>query len=173
MLRIMSLVLVLLFTFRLTAQEVTPAALVGSWEGALDAGALKLRIGFVLKENDKKELAGTMFSIDQGNVAIALDKTIIKGREVRLQMTRQGISYIGTLNEAGDTLTGHWLQGLGKLPLTLKKVPGLTRLNRPQEPKPPFPYQSEEVTYENADAKVKLAGTLTLPSRYCANSRLL
>ncbi|MFO0812993.1 MAG: alpha/beta fold hydrolase [Gemmatales bacterium] len=162
--RIISVLAALFLAFPLAAQEVTSGMLVGSWEGALDAGAMKLRIGFVLKENDKKELTGTMFSIDQGNVAITLDKTVIKGREVRLQMTRQGISYIGTLNDAGDTLTGHWLQGLGKLPLTLKKVPGLTKLNRPQEPKPPFPYRSEDVTYENTDAKVKLAGTLTLPA---------
>ncbi len=32
---------------------------------------------------------------------------------------------------------------------------------RPQEPKPPFPYQVEEVTFENGD--VTLAGTLTIP----------
>ena len=34
---------------------------------------------------------------------------------------------------------------------------------RPQTPKPPFPYRSEEVTYENKAGGVKLAGTLTLP----------
>jgi uncharacterized protein len=39
----------------------------------------------------------------------------------------------------------------------------ITKLNRPQEPKPPFPYRAEEVSYENAGAKVKLAGTLTIP----------
>src|SRR5581483_11705315 len=37
-------------------------------------------------------------------------------------------------------------------------------LTRPQEPKPPFPYRSEEVTYKNTKSDVKLAGTLTLPS---------
>ena len=45
--------------------------------------------------------------------------------------------------------------------------------NRPHTPKAPFPYSSEEVTFENAAAKdlkvkenppnVKLAGALTLP----------
>ncbi len=34
---------------------------------------------------------------------------------------------------------------------------------RPQEPKKPYPYVEEEVTYENTKAKVKFAGTLTLP----------
>ena len=35
---------------------------------------------------------------------------------------------------------------------------------RPQEPKPPFPYKSEEVTFANPKAKdVRLAGTLIIP----------
>ncbi len=37
------------------------------------------------------------------------------------------------------------------------------RPNRPQEPKPPFPYNEEEVSYENSNADVTLSGTLTLP----------
>jgi pimeloyl-ACP methyl ester carboxylesterase len=38
-----------------------------------------------------------------------------------------------------------------------------TALNRPQEPKKPYPYDEEEVDYENKRDGVKLAGTLTLP----------
>ena len=34
---------------------------------------------------------------------------------------------------------------------------------RPQQPKPPYPYREEEVTFDNREAKIKLAGTLTLP----------
>jgi uncharacterized protein len=34
---------------------------------------------------------------------------------------------------------------------------------RPQEPVPPFPYESLDVTYEGADADIQLAGTLTRP----------
>jgi pimeloyl-ACP methyl ester carboxylesterase len=37
------------------------------------------------------------------------------------------------------------------------------RKARPQEPKRPFPYGEEEVSYENQKANAKLAGTLTLP----------
>src|SRR5215468_797655 len=36
-------------------------------------------------------------------------------------------------------------------------------LNRPQEPKKPYPYDEEEVSYENKRDGVKLAGTLTFP----------
>jgi pimeloyl-ACP methyl ester carboxylesterase len=34
---------------------------------------------------------------------------------------------------------------------------------RPQTPRPPFPYQVQDVTYDNAGAHVRLAGILTLP----------
>lgn len=34
---------------------------------------------------------------------------------------------------------------------------------RPQEPRPPFPYRTEEVTFENPEAGITLAGTLTMP----------
>ncbi len=35
--------------------------------------------------------------------------------------------------------------------------------SRPQDPKPPFPYDEIEVTYENKSAGITLSGTLTLP----------
>lgn len=37
-------------------------------------------------------------------------------------------------------------------------------VNRPQEPRPPFPYRSEEVVFENPAAGITLAGTLTIPA---------
>jgi dipeptidyl aminopeptidase/acylaminoacyl peptidase len=49
------------------------------------------------------------------------------------------------------SVSGSWL---GKLS---------TGLNRPQEPKPPFPYTSEDVTFTNDKFNIRIAGTLTLP----------
>lgn len=37
-------------------------------------------------------------------------------------------------------------------------------IKRPQEPLKPYPYLSEEVTFQNTQASITLAGTLTLPS---------
>ncbi|HTU61076.1 MAG TPA: alpha/beta fold hydrolase, partial [Polyangiales bacterium] len=60
-------------------------------------------------------------------------------------------SFAGTLSLAGASF-----------PLEL--VPSeIVRPARPQEPKPPFPYDVEEVSYDNAAAGVHLAGTLTTP----------
>jgi pimeloyl-ACP methyl ester carboxylesterase len=69
----------------------------------------------------------------------------------------------GTLNKEGSEIAGQFKQAGASFPLTLKRVARPTMLNRPQEPKPPFPYDEEEVSYENKRDGVKLAGTLTLP----------
>jgi uncharacterized protein len=46
----------------------------------------------------------------------------------------------------------------------VKRVNTAIEILRPQEPKKPYPYLEEEVIYENREAGIKLAGTLTLPS---------
>lgn len=41
----------------------------------------------------------------------------------------------------------------------------MAQTNRPQEPKPPFSYLSEEVVFENTTDGISLAGTLTMPKK--------
>lgn len=38
------------------------------------------------------------------------------------------------------------------------------KAQRPQEPRPPYPYYSEDITFYNSQAEIRLAGTLTRPS---------
>ena len=56
-------------------------------------------------------------------------------------------------------ISGSFTQRGVSFPLTLS--PGEPRLNRPQTPQAPFPYQTEEVSFSNGDATLR--GTLTLP----------
>lgn len=59
-----------------------------------------------------------------------------------------------------DVIVGNWIQ-LGKnYPLTLRKK---KEYNRPQNPKAPFPYKEEVVSYFNQDKSIKFGGTLTIP----------
>ena len=59
----------------------------------------------------------------------------------------------------GDSLIGKFSQ-MG-LKLGLRMGRGELQRNRPQTPEPPFPYDTEEVTFPNGD--ISLAGTLTVP----------
>lgn len=70
-------------------------------------------------------------------------------------------SYTGKYDKASDTIKGQFTQS-GKtftLNLARGKVAGPPR---PQEPKPPFPYKSEDVSYRSGD--ITIAGTLTEPN---------
>ena len=55
------------------------------------------------------------------------------------------------------------------LPLVLAK--GTEELRRPQTPQPPFPYETEEVTFSNERDSATLAGTLTWPVGYNPKSK--
>jgi len=50
------------------------------------------------------------------------------------------------------------------LPLDLKKIDKIAEINRPQEPKKPYPYNDEEITFENKSAGITLAGSFTFPN---------
>ncbi|GAI94382.1 unnamed protein product, partial [marine sediment metagenome] len=60
-------------------------------------------------------------------------------------------------------IEGEWKQSGQTLPLTVKRVDKAVEILRPQVPKKPYPYIEEELVYENKEAGITLAGTLTLP----------
>jgi pimeloyl-ACP methyl ester carboxylesterase len=139
------------------------ATLEGIWEGALDAGAVKLRLALKVTKSSDGALAATLDSIDQGARDLPVDVISLKDAAVHFEMKRLQAVFDGAINKEGTEIAGQFKQGGGALPLTLKRVTTPTAMNRPQEPKPPYPYDEEEVSYENKRDGVKLAGTLTLP----------
>jgi hypothetical protein len=75
-------------------------------------------------------------------------------------------AFTGAVSKALDTIDGTWTQGV-PLPLSLKRVSNaaseLKHRVRPQDPVKPYPYNEEQVTFENKAQKVTLAATLTVP----------
>lgn len=132
----------------------------GSWQGVLDVQTVKLRLVFNI-EKTADGFKSTMDSPDQGAKGIPVTSTSFANSELILEIQNAGIKYTGKLNSEG-VIVGTFNQGGSSylLDLTHGKPAALVR---PQEPKPPFPYRSEDVTFENSGAKIKLAGTLTSP----------
>ena len=147
------------------AVKATPAkSLAGMWKGTLNTGAIELRLVLHLTQKADGTLSGTLDSPDQNVAGIALTKGLVKGDTVSLEIASISGVYEGKLSGAGDTISGDWMQGGASLPMTLTRTTqAALELERPQTPKKPYPYKEEEVTYENKAAKIKLAGTLTLP----------
>lgn len=94
---------------------------------------------------------------------LPVDELVFTNRHLRLFLKAFQASYEGVVAADGKTVTGKWRQGGGELPLALMRVEQLPRLKRPQNPVKPYPYQEEEVRYQNTNAGIVLAGTLTVP----------
>jgi hypothetical protein len=144
-----------------SAQAPT-SPVVGAWEGAIEVGAVKLRVGVSVAVQPDGRLTATMDSPDQGAYGLPLSDVAFADGVLRFALRMANGSYEGRLNEAGTEISGTWTQGMA-MPLVLKRAEKLVRPARPQEPKPPFPYRSEQVTFTSAAGQAVLAGTLTLP----------
>ncbi len=145
-----------------TQSNKTPHTLTGAWQGTLDAG-VKLRLVLKVKQAADGSLTSTLDSLDQAATNMPIDSITLDGVKVRFEMKRLGAVYEGTLSADKNEIVGEWKQGTTPLPLTFKRTDKPLALNRPQEPKKPYPYTEEEVVYENKKDNIKLAGTLTLP----------
>ena len=91
-------------------------------------------------------LAGTLDSLDQGANGIPFSLVRQTGGKVHAEAAAIQATFDGTLDGTGKTITGQWSQGV-PLPLTLTRMTAamkaaLLRNDRPQEPKPPYPYTS-------------------------------
>lgn len=143
---------------------VVPDAILGTWEGKLKVGAgIELRLGLKAEKRPDGARIIAFASPDQGANFLPIHAVALDGAKVALESKVIGAKFTGTLNEAKTEIAGEWKQGPTSLPLTLKKTDKLSESRRPQTPKPPFPYRSEDVSYPNAPARITLAGTLTIP----------
>lgn len=134
----------------------------GVWMGTLKVSLVELRIVFKINTNADGTLAATMDSPDQGAENITVSKVTFENGRLYLESKVIQGTYEGRIKEDGS-IEGKWQQGGISLPLLLKRIDEAPTLHRPQEPKKPYPYIEEEVTYENKKAGIKLAGTLTIP----------
>ena len=143
----------------------TAEGLDGDWDGAIKIGAGQLRCAFHIKTTGGATTA-TMDSIDQGANGIPVSAVVRRGDTVRLEVVAIRGAFEGQLSADARTMAGDWMQAGQKMPLTLaRRAAGLSQpeLRRPQNPVKPYPYREEDVTFENAAARTRLAGTLTLP----------
>ena len=154
-----SILLVTLFTsFSLSAQDIT-----GQWNGVLKIQGTQLRLVFNVTKTDTG-FSSTMDSPDQGATGIPVTNTTFENPKIKFQVTNLGIEYNGELK--GSEIVGTFKQGGLELPMNLsREAIEKAEVKRPQEPKKPYPYSSEDVTFQNTKANISLAGTLTLPEK--------
>jgi hypothetical protein len=147
-----------LISFSATAQDIT-----GQWNAVLNVQGTKLRLVFNIAKTDTG-FSATMDSPDQGAKGIPVTKTTFVNPILNLELSSARIEYSGELK--GLEIVGTFKQAGQEFPLNLsRKAAEKEVAKRPQEPKAPFGYYAEEVSFENTKDKNILAGTLTLPTK--------
>lgn len=154
------LIYIVLLSAMVSAQDVR---LDGMWQGVLDVGAAKLRIVFHFKTADDGVITTTMDSPDQGANGIPTTKTTFENNKLRVELKALAAEFNGTYDPKDGIIFGNWSQGGMDFPLMISRIDKVKEPKRPQTPQPPFPYIQEDVTFENPDAGITLAGTLTIP----------
>ena len=153
-----ALFFIFLTTFTLTAQDIT-----GQWNGVLKVQGIELRLVFNVTKTDNG-YASTMDSPDQGAKGIPVTRTTFEDATLTFAVDNIQMEYQGTIQE--DGIVGTFKQMGQEYPLNLsRKAVEKEVVKRPQEPTKPYPYHSEEVTFQNTKAGISLAGTLTLPKK--------
>ncbi|MDR0792896.1 MAG: alpha/beta fold hydrolase, partial [Chitinophagaceae bacterium] len=153
--------LFLLTVSLLLAMSVFSQNITGAWNGVLNAGGQKIPLVINIAEKDGVYSA-TMDSPAQGAKGIPISTVNFENGKLTFSIANLGVEYEGVWQN--DSIVGTFKQSGMSLPLTFFPVKeNSTLLARPQDPKPPYPYNSEDVKFENKAAGITLAGTLTLP----------
>ena len=145
------------------AENAAGPVIEGAWTGTLEVMGTKLRIVFRAAKDQDGSWKTQLDSPDQGAQGIPVNETIIRGDSLFFKVTAVAGAYEGLVQPDGITVKGTWKQGGMSFPLELTRTGQAPVVNRPQEPKPPFPYRQEEVAFMNGKAGITLSGTLTLP----------
>jgi fermentation-respiration switch protein FrsA (DUF1100 family) len=135
----------------------------GNWSGKLQLPTGTIEIIFMISEDENGSLSSKLDVPVQGAKDVPVSKTLATADSLTLTVDLIVGKFTGKFEN--DTLiSGTWCQRGMNLPLTLKKTATVTEIKRPQTPRPPFPYLTEDVEYVNPVSGLKLAGTLTLPA---------
>jgi uncharacterized protein len=134
----------------------------GDWEGSIQANGGKLRLRLHITRESSGALSAKFDSPDQGAFGLPVSTVSFADGVLHFEMTNLRASFTGKLNAAANEVDGTFRQGM-EFPMTLKRMTAAEAPLRPQEPRPPYPYQTIEVTFPSKAPGVTLAGTLTMP----------
>ena len=159
-------VLLALATLAGQAQVQSTTALLGTWSGKLKVGFMSLTLVLHLDQADNYVVV-SIDSPDQGAKGIGCYKEYLSDDSLAVKMESLNATYRARLKEG--KLSGTFSQNGMSFPLEMEK--GEVEIKRPQRPQPPFPYETEEVSFRNEADGATLAGTLTYPIGYDPKSK--
>jgi uncharacterized protein (TIGR03435 family) len=125
--------LTLLFASIAPALHAQDKDITGNWQGTLQAGQ-GLRTLVKISKDDGK-LKAVMYSIDQGGQPIGINSVSIQGSTVNFEIKALDVTYTGTLNPEGTTISGSATQNGQTHVLNLEHVTAENSWPIPEPPK--------------------------------------
>lgn len=148
---------ILVILLLMSALFMDAERLSGSWNGRLHLGLQSLSLVFNV-EGD----SCTMDSPDQAAFGIPAKLELCTADSLIVKVPELDVSFEGEL--VGGRIEGMFHQKGFSSVLVLKR--GRPVYKRTQDPQPPFPYETEEVTFVNPGDSAVLSGTLSYPVDY-------
>lgn len=135
--------------------------IAGHWEGEVQIPGQPLVVKVDL-DSSGGLWSGSIDIPAQGAAGLPLEAIEVSEDASQVTFSIRGIpgnpTFRGTLD--GDAISGRFTQGAAAFGFRLSRE-AAAEPARPQEPRPPYPYETEEVSFQSGP--VTLAGTLTLP----------
>lgn len=124
----------------------------------------KQRLEVILEKENNSTYKGWLKVTDADAPPIALEEVEYRGDSLRFSIG-DGNTYASRWDAVKKEFNGQLVMFDEATPLTLsrKEIRKEDLYTRPQEPKPPFSYHTEEVTFVNPVSGNTLAGTFTRP----------
>jgi pimeloyl-ACP methyl ester carboxylesterase len=141
--------------------------LTGIWQGNLNVQGNQIPIVFHIAKDSANKFVASFDSPSQHAFNLSCERVILNGDSVTVTMAIIKGKYVAEFSKDQKQLIGSWFQGPGSLPLTVTKTSetaSVKERKRPQTPKPPYPYHSMDVVYQNADQSIQYGATLTYPN---------
>ncbi|WP_412985835.1 alpha/beta hydrolase family protein [Pontimicrobium sp. IMCC45349] len=158
--RIFTIILFSIYTTISYSQDIS-----GVWNGIIELGENR-QITFVFKLKNTKTGLESVIDIPSNRVEGLKPKaTVFTNDSLDIDGSNLGFKFKGKFNSEKKEIEGTFMEGLNALPLILRRaeIEIAKRIVRAQEPKKPYPYYEEEVSFNNEH--IKLSGTLTLPKK--------
>lgn len=159
MIKTILLIITTLISFVINGQEIA-----GRWNGLLKLQGKELRFVFNISKT-QNGLSATMDSPDERTFGIQVTAITFENSVLKLEIKNSGIKYEGTLHP-DETITGFFKQNEQNLALDLSHYKVKKEIVvKYQEPQKPYPYYTEDITFENKTDNIILEATLSLPKK--------
>jgi len=142
-----------------TISFVNAQDIAGRWQGFLNAGGTNIRLVFNISKNADNTYTTTFDSPDQNAFGVKCNRTSVVKDSLNTAIDVAHIVYKGSW-DGKDVITGTFKQNSTSFTLNLKR----NDLIRPQTPKPPFGYYTEDVEYDNTAKTLHYGATFTRPN---------